>query len=84
MAASRAVREHRINWSAGPTGSGGGGGTFAEIIGGVTNIWSDYSEAGGHGRPEILSGTTVQVACWVTDVRVAGGNTYWNEIASSP
>ena len=56
----------------------------AEPTGGVTNTWTDYSDAGGTQGPSIPSNDTVQVTCRVTGFAVADGNTWWYEIASSP
>jgi hypothetical protein len=73
-----------------PGGGGvpGGGGTpaatYAETTGGVAHTWTDSADAGGTEGPEIASHQTVQIACWVTGFKVADGNTYWYEIASSP
>ena len=72
----------------GSPGGGGGSGseaaTYAETTGSVAHTWTDYADAGGSEGPEIGSNQTVQVACWVGGFRVADGNTYWYEIASSP
>jgi hypothetical protein len=75
----------------GSGGSGSGSGssgspapTYSETTGSVAHTWSDYSDAGGSEGPEIGSNQTVQIACWVSGFRVADGNTYWYEIASSP
>jgi hypothetical protein len=74
--------------SSGGGSSGGGGGTpaqtYAETTGSVANTWTDYGDAGGTEGPQIGSNQTVQIACWVTGFRVADGNTYWYEVASSP
>ncbi|MGO9960773.1 MAG: hypothetical protein ACLP50_33145, partial [Solirubrobacteraceae bacterium] len=73
--------------SPGSGGSNPGGGsqtTYAETTGGVAHTWTNYSNAGGTEGPEIGSNQTVQIACWVSGFKVADGNTYWYEIASSP
>jgi hypothetical protein len=67
----------------GSTGSGTPARTYAEA-GGVAHTWTNYSNAGGTQGPSIASNQTVQIACWVSGFRVADGNTYWYEIASSP
>jgi hypothetical protein len=58
--------------------------TYGETVGGVTNTWTNYSNAGGTEGPQIAKGTTVQIACKVTGFKVADGNTWWYRIASSP
>jgi hypothetical protein len=57
---------------------------FTETTGGVTNTWSDYSDAGGSQGPTIASSTTIVVTCAVQGFTVADGNTWWYQIASSP
>jgi hypothetical protein len=58
--------------------------TFAETVGGPTNTWTNYSNAGGTQGPTIAAHQTVQIACTVQGFRVADGNTAWYRIASSP
>jgi len=58
--------------------------TYAETVGGVTHTWTNYSNAGGSPGATITTGTTVQITCRVTGFKVADGNTWWYEIASSP
>jgi hypothetical protein len=58
--------------------------TYAETVGGPTNTWTDYSNAGGTQGPTIASNQTVQIACTVPGFKVADGNTSWYRIASSP
>jgi hypothetical protein len=58
--------------------------TYAETTGGVTHTWTNYSDAGGTEGPSIASNETVQVTCKVTGFKVADGNTWWYQIASSP
>jgi surface antigen len=58
--------------------------TWAETTGGVTNTWSNYTNAGGTHGPSIATNQTVQVACKLQGFRVADGNTWWYRIASSP
>ena len=73
-----------------PSCSGGGAGgsgskpVYAETTGSVAHTWSDYQDAGGTEGPQIGSNQTVQIACWVSGFKVADGNTYWYQIASSP
>jgi hypothetical protein len=57
---------------------------YAETVGGLTHTWTNYMNADGTQGPVILTGQTVQVACKVQGFRVADGNTWWYEIASSP
>ncbi len=72
-------------------GSGGGGGTSstppggkAETAGGLAHTWTNYTNAGGSEGPSIAGGQTVIIACKLTGFRVADGNTWWYQIASSP
>ncbi|HVW79360.1 MAG TPA: amidase domain-containing protein [Mycobacteriales bacterium] len=58
--------------------------TYTETTGGVTNTWSNYSNAGGSEGQQIPAHATVQVACVVPGFKVADGDTWWYEIASSP
>ncbi len=58
--------------------------TYAETVGGNTNTWTNYSNAGGTQGPTIPSNQTVQVACKVQGFRVQDGDTWWYRIASSP
>jgi len=58
--------------------------TYAETVGGPTNTWTNYSNAGGNQGPTIATHQTVQIACTVQGFRVADGNTAWYRIASSP
>ncbi len=57
---------------------------LVETTGGVTNTWSDFSDAGGSQGPTIQSGMSVVVSCAVPGFTVADGNTWWYQIASSP
>jgi hypothetical protein len=69
----------------GSTGSAGGAKpTYAETTGSVAHTWTNASDGGGTEGPEIGSNQTVEIACWVSGLEVADGNTYWYEIASSP
>lgn len=58
--------------------------TYSETAGGAANTWTDYLNAGGAQGPTIPAYTTVQVTCAVSGFRVADGNTWWYQIASSP
>jgi hypothetical protein len=58
--------------------------TFAETTGSVTHTWADYSDAGGTEGPTIASNQTVQITCRVQGFKVADGDTWWYQIASSP
>jgi RHS repeat-associated protein len=67
------------------TGGGGGGpAPHGETAGGAANTWTNYTNAGGTQGPTIPAFTTVQIACKLTGFRVADGNTWWYQIASSP
>ena len=79
--------------SGGSSGEGGGGGltiggvpagALAETTGGVVNTWTDSSDAGGTAGPQIPSNATVGVECKISGFRVADGNTWWYQIASTP
>jgi hypothetical protein len=59
-------------------------GTYSETTGGVARTWTDYVHAGGTQGTSIASNATVQIACKVTGLKVADGNTWWYRIASSP
>ena len=56
----------------------------AETVGGATNTWTNYSNAGGNQGPTIGTGQSVEVACKVSGFRVADGDTWWYRIASAP
>jgi len=58
--------------------------TYAETVGGISNTWTNYSNAGGNEGPQIVSNRTVQITCKLTGFKVADGNTWWYRIASSP
>lgn len=76
--------------SAGGGSSGAGsspsvpGGSYAETVGGVTHTWTNYTNAGGTQGPSIQTGQTVGVACKIQGFKVADGDTWWYQIASSP
>jgi hypothetical protein len=53
-------------------------------VGGAAHTWSDYADAGGTQGQTIPAGASVQIACKVTGFKVADGNTWWYQIASSP
>ena len=57
---------------------------LAETAGGVANTWTDYLTAGGTQGPTIGSGQSVEIACALSGFKVADGNTWWYQIASSP
>jgi hypothetical protein len=58
--------------------------TYAETTGGLTHTWTDFTDAGGTEGASIASNATVQITCAITGFKVADGNTWWYEIASSP
>ncbi|MGZ6973528.1 MAG: hypothetical protein ACXVKQ_06305 [Acidimicrobiia bacterium] len=55
-----------------------------ETVGGVTNTWSNYANAGGTQGPAIQSNQTVAVSCRVQGLAVADGNNWWYRISTSP
>ena len=57
---------------------------LAETTGGPTNTWTNYTNAGGSQGPTIASNETVDITCALQGFRVADGNTWWYQIASSP
>jgi hypothetical protein len=59
-------------------------GTTLETVGGVTHTWTNYTNAGGTQGPSIQTGQTVGIACKLQGFRVADGDTWWYQIASSP
>jgi hypothetical protein len=58
--------------------------TRAETTGGAANTWTNYTNAGGTQGPTIPAFATVQISCKLTGFRVANGNTWWYQVASSP
>ena len=58
--------------------------THAETTGSVAHTWTNYASAGGVEGQSIAANQTVQIACKVSGFRVADGNTWWYQIASSP
>jgi len=58
--------------------------TYGETVGGVTNTWTNYTNAGGAQGPSIATSESVQVTCKLQGFTVADGNTWWYRIASSP
>lgn len=58
--------------------------TFTETVGGVSNTWTNYQNAGGTAGQKIPAFTSVQVSCRVEGFRVADGDTWWYRVASAP
>jgi hypothetical protein len=58
--------------------------TYPETVGGATNTWTDYADAGGTEGETISAYDTVQVSCRIRGFAVADGDTWWYKIASSP
>lgn len=58
--------------------------TYSETTGGVSNTWTNPSNAGGYAGSQIGANQTVQIACKLQGFQVADGNTWWYLIASSP
>src|SRR5215472_14903910 len=58
--------------------------TWSETTGGAAHTWTNYTNAGGTQGPTIAAFATVQIACRLTGFKVADGNTWWYQIASSP
>jgi hypothetical protein len=58
--------------------------TYPETVGGTTNTWSDYADAGGTEGATIAADTTVQISCRVQGFAVQDGNPWWYQIATSP
>lgn len=58
--------------------------TQAETVGGSTNTWTNYTNAGGVQGPTITSGRTVQISCKIQGFQVSDGDTWWYRIASDP
>jgi RHS repeat-associated protein len=58
--------------------------TFTETVGGDAHTWTNYTNAGGTQGPTISAFSSVQITCAVTGFRVADGNTWWYQVASSP
>ncbi len=50
----------------------------------MTHTWTDYTDAGGTQGQSIASNQTVQITCRLQGFKVADGNTWWYQIASSP
>ena len=81
------LASNHVQWSSAPappppTSAPPPPSTRPETVGGPTNTWSNYSNAGGTHGPTIPAYTTVQIACKVTGFKVADGNTWWYRIAS--
>jgi hypothetical protein len=78
-------KKHYVGWFFGGCYSTGTPApTYAEVVGGPTHTWTNYSNAGGTAGVTIPTGQSVQVTCVVQGFRVADGNTNWYRIASSP
>ena len=60
--------------------------TYAETVGGDTNTWTNYLNAGGTQGPTIQAHVTVQISCRLMglSVDVAPGDPWWYRIASAP
>lgn len=77
----------RVVSALGPTSHYGGthtGPHTLETVGGLTNTWTDYQDAGGQTGAQIPSGDTVTVSCRIRGFRVADGNTWWYKVATIP
>jgi hypothetical protein len=57
---------------------------YVETTGGVTHTWTNYINAGGTQGPSIATNQSVVITCALTGFRVADGDTWWYQIASSP
>ena len=57
---------------------------FYETTGGVTNTWTNYTNAGGTAGPQIPAYTTVEIACRLTGWTAPNGNNWWYRIAQAP
>ena len=55
-----------------------------ETVGGDAHTWSNPANAGGTQGPTIPGGASVAIACKLSGFRVANGNTWWYQVASSP
>jgi surface antigen len=60
------------------------GTTYTETTGGVAATWTNYVNAGGTQGPSIGGNQSVQISCRIAGFRVADGNTWWYQIASTP
>ena len=58
--------------------------TYTEYAGNNANTWTNYTNAGGNEGPQIPGHTPIQITCALQGFRVADGNTWWYQIASSP
>jgi RHS repeat-associated protein len=58
--------------------------TYKETTGGAAHTWTNYTNAGGTQGPTISAYASVQIACRLTGFKVADGDTWWYQIASSP
>ena len=55
-----------------------------ETTGGAANTWTNYLNAGGTQGPTVGAFHTIAISCRLNGFRVADGNTWWYQIASSP
>jgi hypothetical protein len=60
------------------------GPSVSETAGGQAHTWTDYIHAGGTQGADIAAGQTVQISCKIIGFKVADGNTWWYQVASSP
>jgi hypothetical protein len=57
---------------------------YDETVGSTANTWTNYTNAGGTEGPSIAAYQTVVISCRLTGFKVADGNTWWYQVASSP
>jgi hypothetical protein len=76
------VQPRHLEWRDSPAAATANTADPCETVGGNTNTWTDYNNAGGNQGPTIPAYTTVQISCRVTGFRVADGNTWWYRVAS--
>ena len=84
LQAPSTARQPALNGMAHPFAAQNSNGTYNETVGGTANTWTNYTNAGGYEGPQIPAYDTVQIACALQGFRVADGNTWWYQIASSP
>jgi len=58
--------------------------TWSETTGGLAHTWTNYVNAGGSQGASVAAFATVQITCATNGFKVADGNTWWYQIASSP
>jgi RHS repeat-associated protein len=59
--------------------------TYTEYAGGGgANTWTNYTNAGGTAGSHISQSTPIQMTCALQGFKVADGNPWWYQIASSP